>query len=146
MKITRRKLIITGAATGATGAVLAGLGAQTLYTSGPLKTYVEDILKRHVPDVDVLKETVNLFVEDLLAAGRITRKERLVSYGGGVAASGLRMANVRPVETYERRVVTWFLISSNYFETDKEPDAELEYYGFSELVCAQANPFAEFMT
>ena len=56
------------------------------------------------------------------------------------------MANVRPVQTYERRVVTWFLISSNYFETDKEPDAEFEYYGFSELVCAQANPFAEFLT
>ncbi|MEL6415437.1 MAG: hypothetical protein AAFQ15_10915 [Pseudomonadota bacterium] len=146
MKVTRRKLFAAAAGVGVTGAAAAGMGAHTLMTIGPARSYIADILRRRVPQIDVPADTIAAFAQDLLNAGDITLRERVVSYGGGAAASVLRAADLQPIETYERRIVTTFLINSDFFDEDRESERSVEYFGLSDTVCSFANPFAEFLS
>lgn len=145
MKVTRRKLFAAAAGVGVSGAAAAGMGAHTLMTIGPARSYIADIIRRRVPQIDVSADTIALFAQDLLEAGDITLRERVVSYGGGLAASVLRAADVQPVETYERRIVTTFLINSDFFDENREPSRSVQYFGLSDTVCSFANPFAQFL-
>ncbi len=142
----RRNILIGGAGLAGLGA--AGLGGSFLYNS-PARL-VEHIVRAHLPGLDIDGNDMRQFVSDFLAADiHTSRKERL----------GLRLlapfVNLPPfrwmlpafvsrgVENFERRVMSEFMMGSDFFDTYAMGNPKVTYTGLYtvyEAPCASPLP------
>lgn len=144
LRLSRRTLLFSGGAAAAIGAAGSGFVAQTLLSEGPFKRYVKTIIARRLPYLEIDAPTLERFANDLIAAWAPNTKQRLGAVLGGWGADGLSAIQPDRVDWFERRIATALLLRSNYFDPDKPAQAPFIYVGSPELLCQQANPFAQF--
>jgi hypothetical protein len=137
----RRKLLVAsvGVATlGAAGAIWVG----SRY-DGP-HAWIESVLRRHLPGVQLDPESLAKFVAEFAARRELTdRKAQLaMTLDQTIPAITRRVSKAqRRVERLERRVVTEYLLGSNFFRAS-DPRAEVIVYAGPMPACG--NPFAVF--
>jgi len=138
---TRRKLLVAsaGVATlGAAGAVWVG----SRY-DGP-QAWIEAVIRRNLPGIRLDPASLAKFVAEFAARREVNGRSASTAMllDQTVPALTRRVAKAqRQVERLERRVVTEYLIGSNFFRV-RDPRAEVIVYAGAIPACG--NPFAMF--
>jgi hypothetical protein len=141
-RFSRRATLIYLAAAGAVSAA----GAY-IWESGP-DALIDNILKRRFPGVKVQAASMKALVRDIQEARFQTFGRRLALQGGARAASIVGLdalarwkVTAAQFSQLERKVVTFFLLGSNFLDT-KEPGSDLVTYQAAPGLCP--NRFAEY--
>ena len=137
----RRKLLVAGAGVATLGAAGA-LWIGSRY-DGP-HAWIEAVLRRNLPGVRLDPESLAKFVAELAERPDIkNRKTHLaMTLDQTMPAITRQMSKAqRRVERLERRVVTEYLVGSNFFRVS-DPSAEVIVYAGAMPACG--NPFARF--
>ena len=147
MRITRRSLLFSLVGLLAVGAG----GASGSYVVNTPEALVAMIIRRRLPDIaiedDVLAEFARRYLAfDKQIPGHLLALLRIVSpvvfsdwLGFLIPGRARDMA-----EKLERRILTRFLLSTDFFDPDREKDAPVNYIAFADpwgVGCA--NPFAD---
>jgi hypothetical protein len=139
--VTRRKLLAAGAgvaALGATGAIWMG----SRY-AGPY-AWIEAVLRSNLPGMQLEPQSLAKFVREIAARPDINnRTARLAMTLDQTAPAITRRMSVaqRRVARLERRVLTEYLVGSNFFRVS-DPQSEAIVYAGALPACG--NPFAKF--
>ncbi len=146
MRFTRRTFLFSAFGVAAVG----GGGAPVSYTLNSGEGMVTRIVRRRLPDLNMAEEELAEFARDfvahdvttpthLLAMLRITSPIVLSdSLSVFVPQKALDMA-----ERYERKVLTKFFLSTDFFDPARQKDGPVVYITFAdpwEAICA--NPLA----
>lgn len=137
-KISRRNALIGG---GAGALVVAGGGA--FVASATIEDFYADMVRHYLPGEPIAPGAAEAFAADYAPREADTDKVEALMYMQQLAGfTGLDMAlgGGGPYETFTRRVMTNFLLGSNFFHRSsaREP---VEYIALPD-VCP--NPFARF--
>jgi hypothetical protein len=132
-------------------AMLTALGAASaggayLWTIGP-DALIGKILSRRLPGVRIDAASIAVLSHDIQAEFQ-TVPRRLALHGTAVAARFIGIdafAKLRPIEFnhLERKVLTFFMLSSNYMDV-KDPKSDLVTYYPAAWPCG--NRFAQYDT
>jgi hypothetical protein len=132
-------------------AMLAALGASSaggayLWSTGP-EALIQTILSRRLPGVRIDSASVAV-LSHVIQADLETTTRRVALHGAAAAARIIgigAVAKLRPVEVnhLERKVVTLFILGSNFFDV-KDPKTDLVTYYPPPWPCG--NRFAEYDT
>lgn len=140
--ITRRKVLVGGAA--AAGVVLVG-GAVYVGAGGHYGSWIHEVLSRHLPGHGFDPDGLDLYVRQFMEGKRAEGAAKLELYAlaeqvsdpAALLPGGLR----QKLAEEERRIVTSFLMGSDFFSATPRPRV-VTYFGSS----ACANPFARVGT
>lgn len=135
----RRKLLIAGAG----GAAALGIFAIASWSEvGSYRaTWIENVLRESLPDIELDAASLQRFIEDMLASERMQRKmvKAAVFADRFVPWLPAHIAKARSgLEGLERHVLTEYLIGSNFFRVP-DPKREIIIYGGRAVACI--NPF-----
>ena len=140
-KVSRRALFKAGG-----GLLLLGvLGAGWAVTAKE-EDYLVSVLKFVLDDEDLdetpLRQSAQAYLMEASPHER-SKIRKLVKAArfAGTSVTDQLLADWRPYDYFKRRLVTYFILRSNYLDKDKAQDA-LVFYG-PELTCG--NPFARFL-
>lgn len=140
IKISRRRLLQSAAAVG----VLGAAGTAWVFT-GNRQAYVEGVIRHHLKGVPLDQAGVTEFSTDYLArvnseeldkVDNLVKLARLTGVGGVDGVLG----DWRPYDYFRRRLVTNYLIGSDYF--NRTDESETVFFLGINKVCG--NPFAKF--
>lgn len=141
LPISRRNLLLGGAALGALGLGVGGYAA----AAGPHE-FFGAMLRAQLPGARISDETVRAFTADAMVGRNsdfapklkvLAAASRVIGFDGVNAAMG----DDFDFEKFNREFLTRFLIGSNYLELADPTTEEVVYFGAPR---ACANPFAEF--
>ncbi len=139
-KINRRKFLLS--AVGATAVGVAGLSWSRY--AGSAERWVERIVRDNLRDVTLDETTLSQFVNEVLAGDLFApRTHRWAVFAGqSVPWITARIPKVRDgLDKLERRVLTEYLIGSNFFRVPDPKRETIVYYGRA-IACI--NPFVTF--
>ena len=141
LRPSRRSILAMLTALGA-----ASAGGAYLWTSGP-DALIGKILRRRLPGVRIDPASIAVLSRDIRAEFHTV--PRRVAFHGAAAAARIigtdALARLRPVEVdhLERKVLTFFILGSNYLDV-KDPKTDLVTYYPPPWPCG--NRFAEYDT
>ena len=140
IQITRRRLLQSAAAVGVVGVA----GTAWVFT-GSRQAYVEGLLRHHLRQTPLDPAGVTEFATDYLAkvgADELGKVDNLVKLARltGVGGTDRILDDWRPYDYFRRRMVTNYLVGSDYFERENQ-DEPVFFLGINK-VCG--NPFARF--
>ena len=140
--LSRRRFLIVGAG----GIVAVGaLGTAAVHHYGDGRArWVERVVRRNLPGVMIDEASLATFVQTVLEGDLLRSHVHRAAVFAQRAAPWLtsRVPKVREgLEGLERRVLTEYLIGSNFFRV-RDPKRELIVYSGALNACA--NPFATF--
>ena len=133
MKISRRSFLLSGAAIATVVIVGYAVMGPALRKAEQL---IADIVKFHLPFKNIEEADLQAFARDFdqKYQGDRTKLALLLLAAPVIFSNGLRRSlpgNVRyALGHYERRVLTQFILSTNFFELEDVNGPEIEYYGF----------------
>jgi len=134
----RRKLLIAGAG----AAVLGIFGAASWeQLAGYRATWVERVVRDNLPGIDLDAESLQAFIKEALASDWLQSKPVKVTLFADRFVPWLpaNIAKARDgLEALERKVLTEYLIGSNFFRV---PDPKREKIVYSGVIVACRNPF-----
>lgn len=135
----RRKLLIAGAG----GAAVLGIfgAASWEQLTNYRATWVERVVRENLPGVDLDAASLSKFIEDILASEGLRSKPVQMALFADRFVPWLpaHIAKARDgLEGLERRVLTEYLIGSNFFRV---PDPRQERIVYSGMAGACPNPF-----
>jgi hypothetical protein len=140
-EVSRRQFLLA-----ASGGAMAILGSGTvvgLYFDYPLRRWIARIVRSHLPGVAISDSVMKAYTDDVLIEATSQRSITRLAALANLVAPGLHLVNdqlKRPVDDFERYLVSGFLLQSNFFEVDDPLKAEIRYLG--KRICS--NPFARF--
>ncbi|MCC7251287.1 hypothetical protein [Hyphomicrobium sp.] len=137
----RRKVMIGGAALLGT----ASLGGVYIVTNDrTVRTWIETLVARHLPGSRIDPPSLAAFSDDKLAEIGHNPNYRIyaASLSAGIDISTLSGALRDKVEAFERKIVSDFLLGSNFFFLDDPRMEPVTYDGEAPIGCR--NPFAVF--
>ena len=137
-KITRRKALIGG---GAGAVLLAGGGAFVL--SSEVEDFYAALVRHYIPHDPIAPGSAEAFAADYANSDEDLTKVRPLVYMrqvAGFAALDEALGGQGPYETFVRRVVTRFMMGSNYFHRSSAS----EPVRYTSIADACGNPFARF--
>jgi hypothetical protein len=139
--VRRRNLLLMGVAAGALG--LVGGGGAALVAMDRYQGWIRDILQRSLPGYDLEPDGLALFTDEYFAKKKSATKLRLFAAAQPVvnAKPVLPEDMAEDVEEEERRILSNFLIGSDFFENYPRGRREITYRGSAE---ACSSPFATF--
>ena len=135
---------------GAGGLILGGVGYALLRTSDEtLKTYAQRVINEHLKPGGVVAAGVDRFVDDIRHAPYLTYQAKgLVFALSQTLDSPSEASSNETLEKFRvdfnRRLISDYLLSSDFFLAPPAPGTAVNYIGFANRMCAQANPFARF--
>lgn len=141
MKISRRQLMLGGAAVGATG-----LGVGVYGLTGGAFDYYKAMLQYYLPGVTIPDEAVRAFADDAVQGRNSDFAPKLKALTAGTRIAGFStlqaaIGDTFAFEKFNREFLTYFMLNSNFFEMPDPRSGTVEYYG---VTGACGNPFAEF--
>jgi hypothetical protein len=139
--------------------VTLGLGSLALGSLGllvgthksALRDYVHNVIHEHMHDGGLIAGGIEQFVSDIRNAPHITYQakglifvvHKLAGSPSEILANDF-LDNFR-VE-FNRRIISDYLLSSDFFHENKGPGATVNYLGYTDRrICNQSNPFAKFL-
>jgi hypothetical protein len=138
---TRRRLLIASsgvAMLGAAGAVWLGSRLEDR------RTWIESVLREHLPGIQLDRASLATFVTQFAGDREFDDKKSNLAMmlDQTVPAVTRHVSKVdRRVDQLERRVVTEYLMGTNFFRV---PDPRQETIFYSDAMLACGNPFAVF--
>lgn len=140
MSLRRRFFLLGGAAAGAL--IVAGGGAAVLLAD-PFERWIRDLLERSLPGYTLEPRGFAQFVDEYDAKKKAGRRLRIFTAAQGVvdAKWALPRDIVADFESEERKVVSDFLVGSDFFDKYPNNPRQITYRGKPE---ACGNPFATF--
>ncbi|MDX2275110.1 MAG: hypothetical protein NW206_06630 [Hyphomonadaceae bacterium] len=141
MKLTRRTLMLSGAAVGAVG---VGVGVYGL--TGTPYDYFKEMLHFYLPGVTIPDETIRAFTVDAMDGRNTDFAPKLKALTAGVRVTGfyplqLALGGTFAFEKFNRELLSYFLLSSNFFDV---PDPRAAIIEYAPISGACLNRFAEF--
>lgn len=141
LNLTRRRLLMGGAAVGALGLGVGVYGA----TAGPYDFFA-GMLRSQLPGVNISDDTIRQFAEDSLLNRNADFAPKLKVLAAGVRVAGFdavagAMSGNFSFQKFNREFLTNFLVNSNFFDLADPTTEEVEYFGMGRYC---TNPFAQF--
>jgi hypothetical protein len=139
--LTRRTLLLGACALSVAGVGAVG-GGYLLGSAGIRARWIEALLRRNLPGIEIEPGSLARFVQEMLATDLLVSRKRALVASADLAAPQLtaRVGSVRRFrEEAERKIVTDFLMGSNFFRVANPAAEPIVYYG-RPAVCP--NPFA----
>jgi len=136
---------------GLAGLALGSIGFVLGTHKSALKAYVHNIINEHMQSSGLLAGGLEQFADDIHNAPHVTYQARgLVFVVHKLAGSPSEILANDFLENFRvefnRRVISDYLLSSDFFYETKSPGATVNYLGFTDRrVCNQSNPFAKFL-
>jgi len=148
LKITRRRLLITGGA----GAVLTALGGGLALKNASLASAIRRTARNRLKGVTVDAAVLNRYAVDFARheANYLLRRDVAAALRLQAATLNMTLRYAMParlrirLEDFEGHLLSPLLLGSNFF-SEEHPPAKLEYYDYPDpatLKCA--NPLARF--
>lgn len=141
--LTRRQFLWASA--GATATVAAGAGAYQGATPWVVRRWAMDVVRDNLPGVALDEASLRQFADDALANRELLQPKRrqiLVWAACALPAVVRRVEGAkRPLEILERRVLSEFMIASNFFTVFESKAEPVAYTG---RVAACGNVFARY--
>jgi hypothetical protein len=141
--LTRRRFLVTSA--GAALAVVAGTGVYHGATPWVVRRWVMDAVRKNLPGVPLDEPSLAQFAHDALESPELLRstRRRVLVWAGCTAPALVRRVDgaQRPLDILERRVLSHFLIASDFFPAREDRSEPVIYTG---LVAACGNVFARY--
>ena len=141
--LTRRRFLMTSA--GAALAGVAGTGAYHGATPWVVRRWVMDAVRKNLPGVPLDEASLTQFAQDTLESPELLRstRRRVLVWAACTAPALVRRVEgaKRPLEILERRVLSHFLIASDFFPAREDRSEPVVYTG---LVAACGNVFARY--
>ena len=136
---------------GAGGLIIGGIG-YTLFrmSDETLTSYAQKVIDEHLKIGGMVAGGVEQFVRDIRNAPYVTYQAKgLVFALSQTQDSPNDISSSKSLERFRtdfnRRLVSDYLLSSDFFLNQQTPGATVNYIGFANRMCAQANPFARFL-
>jgi hypothetical protein len=132
------------------GLVLGGIGLAFRAPDGALRTHAHTVISEHLKHGDMTASGVDQFVSDIENAPYVTYQAKGLVY----VLSKMTNAPNEPVSNefledfrvkFNRQIISDYLLSSDFFLANKGPGSTVAYIGFKNRLCAQSNPFAQFL-
>ena len=143
----RRRFLIACTGAGIVGAAVP-LGIYSLDSKNRLRGLIQSMLENNLPGTTVSQADVERFAADFFVKDdKVTLNNHIFSVLDPVIRvasqydDGLRAR----VYDFERKVISNFLLNSDFFATGSDRKS-VTYYGTSERICSAANPFAQFLS
>lgn len=141
LNLTRRHLLMGGAAVGALGLGVGVYGA----TASPYD-FFSGMLRAQLPGVNISDDTIRQFAADSLENRHADFGPKLKVLSAGVRVIGFDavaagMASNFAFEKFNREFLTNFLVNSNFFDLADPTTEEVQYFGMGRYC---TNPFAQF--
>jgi hypothetical protein len=137
--ISRRNFLLAGAGV---SAILAAVAVEWVQHPGGAGKWIEDIVRRNLPGIELDETSLHSFVGEVLASEQLDGKHQwfystamMPTRWLGSIVPVLRQAR----ERIERQVLTRYLIGSNFFRVP-DPTRETIFYVGTTIGCG--NPFA----
>jgi len=140
--LQRRKFLITGGLGAlALGTVGAGIGARTVLRGSSRAAWIESVIHNNLPGIEIEAASMQTFVDGMLTSNAMQMASVKLAVFADRYAPWLpaRIASARDrLERLERRLLTDFLLGSNFFRVADPKQATITWRGPA-TVCA--NPF-----
>jgi len=147
MKISRRQLLLSGTAVAAVAIIGTAVVAPVMRGAEAL---IAEIVRYHLPFKQIDQRELTVFAETFEREDNVTDKTKLkllTLASPLIFSPGLRKSLPQKVlvalDNYERRVLTQFLLSTDFFEHEDPYVPELTYYGFYDQGQACGYPLVE---
>ena len=140
--LSRRRFLLASAG-GVAVLGVAGSAMWDRYAASPA-SWVEQIVRRNLPGVAIDEASLTAFVRDMLAGDMLKpQAHRLAVFAyQTVPWITLRIPKARNgLEKLERKVLTEYLLGSNFFQASDPKRTRIVYHGPA-IACG--NPFARF--
>jgi hypothetical protein len=137
---SRRSFLIAG---GAVAAVI-GAGISGVRFAGSREEWVASVIRDNLPGITIERDSFAKFVEEVIASDALKPvTHRLAVFAEqSVPWVAARIPKVRNgLDRLERRVLTEFLLGSNFFRIPNPKQETIVYYGPA-IACG--NPFVSF--
>lgn len=132
------------------GLVLGSLGFVLRSPNQAFRDYAQHVIDDHLKNGELIAGGVEQFAQDIQHAPHITYRSKALAYVLGrfsSAAHALPFSDV--IEDFrgelDRQIISDYLLSSDFFFENKGPGATVNYIGYANRICNQANPFARFL-
>ena len=132
------------------GLVLGGIGLAFRAPNEALGTYAQNIISEHLKQGGLIAGGIEQFAQDIRHAPYLTYQARglvlVLSTLSSAANESVANAFLESFRVdFNRRIISDYLLSSDFFFETKAPGATVNYIGYANRMCAQANPFARFL-
>jgi hypothetical protein len=138
-----RRQFLLAASGGAVVVVGSGAGLGLYSSDYPLRHWIARIIRDNLPGVTISDAALEAYTDDALATASAQKSlTRLAALANLVAPDIHRVSDrlSKPVDDFERYIISGFLLRSNFFELEDPFQDEIVYVG--ETLCN--NPFANF--
>lgn len=141
-RLSRRGFLVAGGLC-AVGAGVAGTAVWTSFRDSRA-AWVEDVIRRNLPGVTIDEASLQTFVSEMVSHDWLQPQMHRLSVFAQQTVPWVtaRIPKARDgLEKLERRVLTEFLIGSNFFRVSDPKQETISYYG---QATACPNPFVTF--
>jgi hypothetical protein len=139
---SRRKFLLMSGAAAGTLAIAGGSGAAFVFADR-FEGWIQDVLRRSLPGYELQPNGLAQFMEEYYAKRKDNRTLRLFAATQRLvdAKWALPREMASDVDEEERRIVSDFLIGSDFFDNYPDGPKKITYRGIAE---ACGSPFATF--
>ena len=132
------------------GLVLGSLGFVLRSPNEALRDYVRHIVSEHLKNGQLIASGIDQFANDMQQAPNFTYRSKALAFVMGRFSNA---AYETPFDgfledfrtEFDRQIISDYLLSSDFFFEEKGPGATVNYIGYANRICNQANPFARFL-